>query len=140
MDVNNRIREQVITDLSSIKFINRFFNGIPVSIEVPEDEDSLGELPALSVSISDGEPVDDDFDSITWRSSLIIKIYAVADNDVDTLLDSIAARVLDVIKTDYCANHILSLCNRSGFAYQRDEEQPWGTLDLIFTVEYEETL
>lgn len=145
MEINNRIREQVISDLQSINQesginIAAFFNGLPSYIEVPEDNiyGEGGDIPAVSVSLSDGAFEPDDFDAIAWSALLTVRIYLVAKKDIDAELDAIGQKVLDVIDSHYTANGLLTLCNRSSYQYGRDEEQPWGTLDLTFNVEYEE--
>ena len=145
MEINNRIREQVISDLkvgmvtdSGDPMVATFFNGLPAFIEVPEMEGYEGDIPAVAVAINDGQPVDEDFEEITWQAVLTVRIYLVADNHTDPELDAFGQKVLSVVGKHYSANGLISLCNRRGFDYERDDEQPWGMLDLAFTIEYTE--
>lgn len=146
--INDIIREQVITDLKSElidennnQLIALYINGLPIFLEVsdPNDPTYIGDIPALSVSISNGEPTNDDFDNEEWAGTLLIRIYLVASNIVDSELDRLGQRVLSVINRDYTAHGLLGLCNRSSFTYGRDDEQPWGMLDLSFAIEYKES-
>ncbi|OCH31325.1 hypothetical protein A6E13_01990 [Aliivibrio fischeri] len=143
MEINTKIREQVISDLKSglltdsgDPMVATFFNGLPAFIEVPEMEGYEGDIPAVSVSLSDGTATDEDFDAITWQAVLNIRVYLVADNSTDPELDKFGSEILKIITRNYTANGLLSLCNRTSYDYGRDDEQPWGTLDLAFTVEY----
>lgn len=144
MRINNLIREQVIVDIaasinSESTRIRTFFNGLPSFIEVPTSEDEdLGDIPALSVSLSDGVSTDDNFEENTWSAQMTIRIYLVATNNIVEELDALGQQVLDVIGTHYTANSLLSNCNRTGYDYGLDEEQPWGTLDYYFKIEYAE--
>ena len=145
MEINKAIRLQVIADLKAglitetgDPMVATFFNGHPAFISVPKYEDDESDIPALSVSISEGQITDEDFEEITWRSILTIRIYLVADNNTDEELDALGEEVLKVITKHYTANGLLDLCNRQSFEYARDEEQPWGTLDLAFNIEYTE--
>ena len=147
MEINNAIRKQVKADLkagliteSGDQMVATFFNGNPTFISIPEfegDEES-SDIPAIAVSISEGQNIDEDFEEITWRAILTIRIYLVADNYTDPELDALGEEVLKVITKHYTANGLLDLCNRQSFGYERDEEQPWGTLDLAFNIEYTE--
>ncbi|MFZ6039772.1 phage tail terminator protein [Vibrio natriegens] len=145
MEINNIIREQICSDLKAGlvdeaggPMVATFFNGQPTFISVPEFENDESDIPAVSVSVSEGQSVDEDFEEITWRSILTIRIYLVADNNTDKELDALGEKVLSVITKHYTANGLLDLCNRHSFDYARDEEQPWGTLDLAFNIEYTE--
>jgi len=148
VEINNTIREQVISDLKAglitetgDSMVATFFRGNPAFIAVPEfedEEDNESDIPAVAVSISEGQSVDEDFEEITWRSILTIRIYLVDKNNVDQELDALGEEVLKVITKHYTANGLLDLCNRHSFDYARDEEQPWGTLDLAFNIEYTE--
>ncbi|UTV28998.1 phage minor tail U family protein [Photobacterium atrarenae] len=146
MDINNRIREQVLADLEAgmnsggTSLIRSFHNGLPLFLAVPEPNsfDDDGDVPALAVSIAEGTPSGDSFDDITWQATMTVRIYLQASNVVDQSLDEIGQSVLNIIDTHYDANGLLELCNRSGFDYGRDDEQPWGTLDLYFSIKYTE--
>lgn len=143
MEINTQIRDQVIADLKSglltdsgDPMVATFFNGLPAFIEVPEMEGYEGDIPAVSVSLADGTAIDEDFDEVTWQAVLNIRVYLVADNFTDPELDKFGSEILKIITRHYTANGLLSLCNRTSYDYGRDDEQPWGTLDLAFTVEY----
>ena len=145
MKINDLIRQQIMSDLeigmvsdAGDPMVASFFNGFPAFIEVPEMDGYKGDIPAIAVSISEGQNIDEDFEEITWRAILTIRIYLVADNHTDPELDALGEEVLKVITKHYTANGLLDLCNRQSFGYERDEEQPWGTLDLAFTIEYTE--
>ncbi|ELV8678893.1 TPA: hypothetical protein I7678_17920 [Vibrio vulnificus] len=146
MEINNRIREQVIRDLkvgmvsdTGGPMVATFFNGSPSFIQVPEIEDD-GDIPAVAVAISDGQSTEESLDEITWQAIMTVRVYLVADNDTDPELDAFGEKILSLIGTNYDANGLLSLCNRRSFDYGRDDEQPWGTLDLLFTIEYTEEI
>ncbi len=98
----------------------------------------VGDIPAVAVSIGDGAPVEDDFEEATWQATMTIRIYLNATNAVDTELDILGQKVIKAIDQHYTANGLLELCNRRGFEYGRDDEQPWGMLDLSFLIEYTE--
>lgn len=143
MEINNRIREQIIADLRfglvteiGDQMVASFFNGLPAFIEVPEMEGYEGDIPAVAVALSDGTSIDEVFDEITWQAALTIRVYLVADNLTDPELDKFGTAILKIITRNYTANGLLTLCNRTSYDYGRDDEQPWGTLDLAFTVEY----
>ncbi len=147
MEINNAIRKQVVADLKAglvdetgESIIATFFNGNPRYIAVPEfeAEENDTDIPAISVSVSEGQCVEEDFEEITWRSELTIRIYLVADNNTEQELDALGEEVLKIITKHYTANGLLDLCNRQSFGYAQDEEQPWGTLNLAFTIEYTE--
>lgn len=146
MQINNRIREQVVKDLSSAMvdsngkpLVKRIFNGFPAFLEVadPSIPDS-GDLPAIGVSISEGESDEDSMESETWKAALTVRIYLESSNHVESELDALGEKVLETIGTHYTADGLLDNCNRQGFSYVRDEEQPWGMLDLTFIIEYNE--
>ncbi|HAS6253071.1 TPA: hypothetical protein RQL13_003574 [Vibrio vulnificus] len=146
MEINNRIRKQVISDLtvgmvtdSGDPMVAAFFNGSPSFIQVPEIDDD-GDIPAVAVAISDGQSTEESLDEITWQAIMTVRVYLVADNDTDPELDAFGETILSLIGTNYDANGLLSLCNRRSFDYGRDDEQPWGTLDLLFTIEYTEEI
>ncbi|ELV8603661.1 phage tail terminator protein [Vibrio vulnificus] len=146
MEINNRIREQVIRDLkvgmvtdTGDPMVATFFNGSPSFIQVPEIEDD-GDIPAVAVAISDGQSTEESLDEITWQAIMTVRVYLVADNDTEPELDAFGEKILSLIGTNYDANGLLSLCNRRSFDYGRDDEQPWGTLDLLFTIEYTEEI
>lgn len=145
MDINDRIRKQVLADLTAklnpadgVTTITTFFNGLPSFIEVSADplDDDLGDLPAIAVSLSEGVPIDSDMSEITWSATLLVRIYLMTKTDIDAELDAIGQKILATIGQYYSANGLLDNCNRSGFEYGRDDEQPWGMLDLLFKVEY----
>lgn len=143
MEINTKIREQVIADLKSglltdsgDPMVTTFFDGLPAYIEVAEQEGYEGDIPAVSVSLADGTATDEDFDEVTWQAVLNIRVYLVADNATDPELDKFGKEILKIITRHYTANGLLSQCNRTSYDYGRDDEQPWGTLDLAFTVEY----
>ncbi|WP_417519833.1 phage tail terminator protein [Marinobacter sp.] len=147
MEINRQIRQQVISDLKAKlnppdgePTIATFFDGFPAYINVPESSiyDEGGDIPAIAVSLGDGEPGASSMSEITWSAKMIVRVYLVADTDVDADLDALGQAVLKVIGQHYSAAGLLENCNRSGFDYVRDDEQPWGMLDLIFNVEYNE--
>jgi len=61
----------------------------------------------------------------------------LATNQLDDDLDTLGEKVLNVIGRHYTANGLLSLCNRAGFSYVREDGAPWGSLVLTFTIEME---
>lgn len=147
MDINNRIREQVKTDLAAAmltedgsSLIKTFHNGVPFFLEVadPSDAYAEGDIPALSVSLSEGTPTSDDFSENTWQATMTVRLYQQASNLIEQSLDELGQVVIETLGTHYDASGLLETCNRSGFDYGRDDEQPWGTLDLYFSVQYTE--
>jgi hypothetical protein len=144
MQINSDIRLAIKTDLEASATdkgvtVNAFFNGFPSAIVVPEDGADDSELPAIAVSISEGETVSEDFDEVTWKSVLTVRIYSTSEvNDVDVDLDVIGQMVVETIDPHYRAGGLITSCTKSSFQYGRDETQPWGTLDLNFAIEYTE--
>ncbi|WP_165311050.1 phage tail terminator protein [Vibrio ziniensis] len=145
MEINDLIRKQVIADLTAAlnpeegePTIVTFFNGLPSYIEVPQDplDDDVGDLPAIAVALADGQMIEADMSENTWSATLIVRIYLLANTHVDAELDEIGKKVLSTIGAHYSGNGLLDTCNRSGFEYGRDDEQPWGMLDLLFKIEY----
>jgi hypothetical protein len=143
MKIHSDIRSAVIADLTAVATdkgvqVNAFFNGYPSEIVVPENgEDS--ELPAISVSVSEGEPVSEDFDETTWQSVLAIRIYSTSlVNTVDDDLDVVGQMVIEAMGPHYRAGGLITTCTKSSFQYGRDDIQPWGTLDINFSIEYTE--
>ncbi|MDO6707923.1 phage tail terminator protein [Photobacterium sp. 1_MG-2023] len=146
MEINNRIRKQVMSDLESgIKaqgqsMIALFCNGTPTVLQAPDPSypEQPCDLPAIAIALAEGQSISDDFDEETWRASLIVRIYLVVDNKLDPQLDAIGQQVRNVLHRGYTADGLLTLCNIAAYDYARDDDSPWGTLDLIFTVEYNE--
>lgn len=142
MNIHSEIRLAIKADLEAAATaegvqVNAFFNGFPSVIAVSEDADDDSELPAIAVSISDGETISEDFEEVTWQSVLTIRIYSTSEiNDVDVDLDAIGQLVVETIGPHYRANGLITTCTKSSFQYGRDEVQPWGTLDINFTIEY----
>lgn len=146
MEINNRIREQVKSDLESgmkaqgQSQIALFSNGTPATLQIPDPSypEQPCDLPAIAVSLSEGQSIRDDFDEETWQASLIVRIYLVVDNNLEQELDAISQQVRNVLHRDYKADGLLTLFNIAAYDYAQDDDLPWGTLDLIFTVEYNE--
>lgn len=138
MSINNQIRLAVIADLTAeLGSGFTYFNGRPATVEVNTDPDVADDLPAVAVFLEDGKVTDSDFGSEEWGATLHIEIFDIAVNDMDAALDAVSDQVLLVIERHYDAGGILSACGRAGFNFTRDDEQPWGTLDLTFDIEWE---
>jgi hypothetical protein len=145
MKINSDIRSAVIADLTAAAIdkgiqLNAFFNGFPSVIAVPENNaDTESELPAIAVAVADGEFTSDDYGEESWQSLMIIRIYLTSDiANVDAELDEIGQMVIETIGPHYRANGLLTTCTKSSFQYGRDDIQPWGTLDINFSIEYTE--
>lgn len=138
MSKNNEIREAVIVDLTAALGIAfTYFNGRPSVVRVNKDPDVDDDLPAIAVFIDEGRATDSDFDSEEWSAVLHVEIFQMSINDMDAALDVVGDQVRQVITRHYTADGVLSDCSRSGFNYTKDEEQPWGALDLTFDIEWE---
>lgn len=138
MSVNNQIRQAIIDDLKpTLGSGYTYFNGLPQSIEVGVDSDSETQLPAVAVFIEEGEVTDADFESEEWAGVLHVQLFDVAANDIEPVLDAVAEQVLTVIDRHYTAQGLLSNCSRNGFSYSKDEDLPWGVLDLTFIITWE---
>jgi hypothetical protein len=144
MNKNSLIRAAVIADLETADtsaLVTTYFDGFPSTIEVSSDDsdDSNDELPAVAVSISEGEVTDSDFEEVTWQAVMTIRIYRLSTtNEVDNELDVIGQMIMEAFGPHYRANGLITTCTKSSFQYGRDDVQPWGTLDLNFTIEYSE--
>lgn len=138
MSINNEIRLAVIADLTAVLGESfTYFNGRPASVEVSSDPGTEDELPAVAVFVDEGKAANSDFGDEEWSAVLHVEIFQLALNDMDSALDAISDQVLQVITRHYDAAGLLAGCSRSGFNYTRDDEQPWGTLDLTFDIEWE---
>lgn len=138
MSINNQIREAVIADLTAVLGGGfTYFNGRPASVEVSTDPDTDDQLPAVAVFVDEGKATNSGFGDEEWSAVLHVEIFQLALNDMDSALDAISDQILQVITRHYDASGILAGCDRSGFNYTRDDEQPWGTLDLTFDIEWE---
>lgn len=138
MSQHNQIRQSVINDLSTeISDIKAWFNGYPAVIDVG-DADTESELPAVAVYLDVGETTGQDFENEEWTATLHVEIFEHATNDLEPTLDAIAEQINQVIHRNYKVQNTLSECHRLGFAYTRDDVQPWGTLDLTFTINWED--
>jgi len=139
MIINDDIRQAVIAALSAQDAIPEatYFNGRPYSIAVGEDGEEDSELPAIAVYLDEGEATDEDFDTEEWSATLHVEVFALATNQMDAYLDGFGERIRQVIDRHFTAGGLLSSCSRKGFNYTRDEEQPWGTLDLTYVITLE---
>jgi len=137
MNINDLIRQQVIVDLQQELPEVTFFNGRPVSIAVGSDGEEDSELPAIAVYLDEGEATDAGFDSEEWQAVLHVEVFVLATNDTDPVLDGFGERVNNVITRHYTADNLLDGCSRRSFNYTRDDEQPWGTLDLTYLITLE---
>lgn len=147
MDINDRIRKQVLADLRTglidekgQSLIALFVNGLPgeLALSDPSYPEQGSDIPALSVALSDGQCIEADLNAITWQAMLSIKIFLEASNFTDPELDILGEKVRMIIGATYTAAGLLNNCNRSSFDYGRDEQQPWGILELNYAIEYEE--
>ena len=146
MEINKQIRKQVISDLEKAlidseghPLIAAYFSGRGEPVTASDDgETGYLEVPAISVYLLDGESTGQDFDEEVWSSVLAVEIMDLATNQLDEDLDNFSEKVRGVIDRHYTANGLLSLCNRSGFSYVREEGAPWGSSVLTFTIEYTE--
>lgn len=138
MSINNDIRSAVIADLTAVLGESfTYFNGRPASVEVNSDPEGEDDLPAVAVFIDEGKVTDAGMGEEEWTAALHVEIFLRVAGDMDAELDAFGDQILQVITRHYDANSILSGCGRSGFSYTRDDEQPWGTLDLTFDIEWE---
>ncbi|EOW7174530.1 phage tail terminator protein [Vibrio parahaemolyticus] len=145
MEINKQIRQQVISDLQANlidgegqPLIAAYFSGRGEPVTASDDgETGYLEVPAVSVYLSEGEPTDQSFDGEEWSAVLAVEIMDLATNQLDDELDTLSEKVLEVIGRDYKASGLLSLCNRAGFSYVREDGAPWGSLVLTFTIEME---
>lgn len=145
MEINKQIRQQVISDLQANlidgegqPLIAAYFSGRGEPVTASDDgETGYLEVPAVSVYLSEGEPTGQSFDGEEWSAVLAVEIMDLATNQLDDDLDTLSEKVLEVIGRDYKASGLLSLCNRAGFSYVREDGAPWGSLVLTFTIEME---
>lgn len=145
MEINKQIRKQVISDLEKAlidsegqPLIAAYFSGRGEPVTASDDgETGYLEVPAISVYLLEGEPTGQDFDEEEWNAALAVEIMDLATNQLDDDLDTLGEKVLNVIGRHYTANGLLSLCNRAGFSYVREDGAPWGSLVLTFTIEME---
>ncbi|WP_274063857.1 phage tail terminator protein [Vibrio parahaemolyticus] len=136
MEINKQIRKQIISDLEKAlidsegqPLIAAYFSGRGEPVTASDDgETGYLEVPAISVYLLDGESTGQDFDEEEWSSVLAVEIMDLATNQLDDDLDTFSEKVRDVIDRHYTANGLLSLCNRSGFSYVREEGPPMGFL------------
>lgn len=145
MEINKQIRQQVISDLQANlidgggqPLIAAYFSGRGEPVTASDDgETGYLEVPAVSVYLTEGEPTGQSFDEEEWSAMLAVEIMDLATNQLDDDLDTLSEKVLDVIGRGYKASGLLSLCNRAGFSYVREDGAPWGSLVLTFTIEME---
>lgn len=145
MEINKKIRQQVISDLQANlidgggqPLIAAYFSGRGEPVTASDDgETGYLEVPAVSVYLTEGEPTGQSFDDEEWSAVLVVEIMDLATNQLDDDLDTLSEKVLDVIGRGYKASGLLSLCNRAGFSYVREDGAPWGSLVLTFTIEME---
>lgn len=145
MEINKQIRQQVISDLQANlidgegqPLIAAYFSGRGEPVTASDDgETGYLEVPAVSVYLTEGEPTGQSFDEEEWSAVLAVEIMDLATNQLDDDLDTLSEKVLDVIGRGYKASGLLSLCNRAGFSYVREDGAPWGSLVLTFTIEME---
>ncbi|HAS6050366.1 TPA: phage tail terminator protein [Vibrio campbellii] len=145
MEINKQIRKQVISDLEKAlideqeqPLIAAYFSGRGEPVTASDDgETGYLEVPAISVYLLEGEATGQDFDEEEWNAALAVEIMDLATNQLDDDLDALGEKVLNVIGRHYTANGLLSLCNRAGFSYVREDGAPWGSLVLTFTIEME---
>jgi hypothetical protein len=145
VEINKQIRKQVISDLEKAlidsegqPLIAAYFSGRGEPVTASDDgETGYLEVPAISVYLLEGEPTGQDFDEEEWNAALAVEIMDLATNQLDDDLDTLGEKVLNVIGRHYTANGLLSLCNRAGFSYVREDGAPWGSLVLTFTIEME---
>jgi len=138
MDIIEQIKAQVISDVQPLLGASfTVFNGVPQSIQVADDEYSDDELPAVAVFVSDAQVTDESFDSEEWAGVLHVVLYDVSSNQVEQVLNGYSETVHSVVTRDYTANGLLLSCARSSLASEKDNELPWGMLDLMFNIEWE---
>ncbi|ELO1825462.1 phage tail protein [Vibrio cholerae] len=145
MEINKKIRKQVITDLETHlvdingnPLILSYLSGRGEPVLASDDgEISALEVPAISVYINEGGTTGQDFEKEEWKATLTVEIMDLATNQLDDDLDDLGEKVLSVIHRNYTANGLLTLCNRAGFSYIREDGAPWGSLALTFIVELE---
>ncbi|HIF9531189.1 TPA: phage tail terminator protein [Photobacterium damselae] len=145
MEINKQIRLQVISDLQANlidgegqPLIAAYFSGRGEPVTASDDgETGYLEVPAVSVYLTEGEPTGQSFDDEEWSAVLAVEIMDLATNQLDDDLDTLSEKVLDVIGRGYKASGLLSLCNRAGFSYVREDGAPWGSLVLTFNIEME---
>jgi len=145
VEINKQIRQQVISDLQANlidgegqPLIAAYFSGRGEPVTASDDgETGYLEVPAVSVYLTEGEPTGQSFDEEEWSAMLAVEIMDLATNQLDDDLDTLSEKVLDVIGRGYKASGLLSLCNRAGFSYVREDGAPWGSLVLTFTIEME---
>ncbi|HFQ5291518.1 TPA: phage minor tail U family protein [Vibrio vulnificus] len=145
VEINKQIRQQVITDLQTHlvdsdgqSLILAYLSGRGEPVLASDDGETASlEVPAISVYMVEGETTGQDFDAEEWNAALAVEIMDLATNQLDDDLDNLGEKVLNVIHRDYTANGLLTLCNRAGFSYVREDGAPWGSLVLTFSVEME---
>lgn len=146
MEINKQIRKQVIADLEAAlidaegqPIIEAYFSGRGEPVTASDDgETRYLEVPAVSVYLIEGETTGQDFDEEELNAVLAVEIMDLATNQLDDDLDTFGEKVRGVIDRNYSANGLLSICNRAGFSYVREEGAPWGSLVLTFSIEYTE--
>lgn len=144
VEINNKIRDQVIADLKAAlvdddgePLVKVYINGRGEPVTAYDDEQAYIEVPAIAVYMSDGEIKEEDFGVEVWETPLHIEIMELATNQLDPELDVLGDMVRKVIKRDYTANGLATYFNRQGFQYLREEDKPWGSLILTFSIEME---
>ncbi|MDW2321321.1 phage tail terminator protein [Vibrio sp. 1159] len=146
MEINKQIRKQVIADLEAAlidaegqPLIAAYFSGRGEPVTASNDgETGYLEVPAVSVYLIEGETTGQDFDEEELNAVLAVEVMDLATNQLDDDLDTFGEKIRGVIERNYSANGLLSLCNRAGFSYVREEGAPWGSLVLTFSIEYTE--
>jgi hypothetical protein len=140
MDVNKQIRAQVKVDLKAaldatpLLPIKRWCNGLP-GIPLAADSD----LPAIAIAIQEGESKDTGLmNNLFWTGVLIVRVYVDGEIDIDDTLDNYGNVIRKTLNLNYTALGLLEDCTPEAFSYDRDEQSPWGTLDLLFNIEYQE--
>ncbi len=145
MEINKQIRKQVISDLEANlidgngqPLIAAYFSGRGEPVTASDDgETGYLEVPAVSVYLAEGETTGNFLEEEEWSGVLAVEIMDLATNQLDDDLDNLGEKVLQVVGNNYTANGLLSLCNRAGFSYVREDGAPWGSLVLTFTIEME---
>lgn len=145
MDINKKVRQQVINDLQK-QLINdqgeplvvSYFSGKGEPVCASDDgQTGYLEVPAIAVYLLEGEASHDEFDVEAWGCLLSIEIMDLATNQLDDALDEIGEKVRQIISMNYNASGLLTNCNRTGFNYVREDGSPWGSLILSFSIEME---
>lgn len=145
MEINKQLRQQVIADLQANlvdgtgqPLIAAYFSGRGEPVTASDDgETGYLEVPAISVYLVEGEASGQDFDGEEWNAVLAVEIMDLASNQLDDDLDALGQKVLNVMGRSYRADGLLTLCNRIGFSYVREDGAPWGSLAITFRIEME---